>query len=114
MRVLGFSKKWAKLQSDSFTTFRFPRKDTDWKVGETVQIVYHPRSNVDREVMGQARIVLKEAYLLKPTIGYHYPTEEDAEADGFECLDEMLDWFYETYGEQIFTRSINKLTLEKI
>ena len=114
MRVLGFSKKWPKLSMDEFTTFRFPRKDTDWQVGEIVQIVYHPRSNKDREIIGTAKIIIKQPYCLKPTGSYLYPTQEDAEADGFPDVDQFLDFFYESYGDRIFSEPMNKLTLEKL
>jgi len=57
MRILGFSKKWAKLNNKLlFTTFRFPRKDKDWEIEEVVQIVYKPRSK-EREPLGIARII---------------------------------------------------------
>ena len=111
MRVLGFAKKWPKIYRDEFTTFRFPRKDTDWKAGEEVQIVFHNRRK-DREFIRNAKILRVETYLFKPTVGYLYPNDADAEADGFDCLDSMLEWFYETYGNKIFEQPINKLTLE--
>lgn len=40
MRILGFSKKWDKLNNGKFTTFRYPRKDSlvgrDWHDGEVL------------------------------------------------------------------------------
>lgn len=54
MRILGFSKHWAKLDNPEFTTFRFPRKDKDWQIGETVKIVIKPRSKGGGELLGLA------------------------------------------------------------
>jgi hypothetical protein len=111
MRELGFSKMWLKLQQNTFTTFRFPRKDRDWAVGETVKVVYHPRHK-DRRVIGQARIILKEqrTFLGKPIDTPQISTEE-AIADGFDSLSGMLGWIAKTYGH-IPVEPINKLTIQ--
>jgi len=58
VRILGFSKKWTKLNQDEFTTFRLPRKDKDWQLEEVVQVVFHPRHK-DREVLSIAQIIEK-------------------------------------------------------
>jgi len=108
MRILGFSKKWDKLQNDVFTTFRFPRKDKDWQVGEVVQIVYKPRSK-EREVLGIAEIV----YLWGRHFGFCTNiTDKEAVLDGFSGYTVMKDCFYKMYGDIIFDRPINKLTLK--
>lgn len=68
MRILGFSRKdWInhltskpKLEEDKFTTFRFERRDEDWRVGEQVQVVYKPRRKGGGEVLGVAEIINKE------------------------------------------------------
>ena len=103
MRILGFSKKWDKLLNDSFTTFRFARKDRDWDVGEMVQVVYKPRSK-DREILGVAKIISKETRL---------GCQDDAEAqeDGFIDARDMERWMVKTYGEARTWEPMNKLTL---
>ena len=87
MRILGFSKEWPKLSQAQFTTFRLARKDKDWEVGETVQIVLRPRSK-DRKVFGIAEIIAKEPRRM----GWHHSnpiipmaTKEEALEDGFEA-----------------------------
>lgn len=95
MRILGFSKKWDKLNKQwfqrdihTFTTFRYPRRDRDWEVEEVVQIVYKPRSK-EREILGIARIIRKQEKNL--SIPFHYFTKNEpltitsneAEEDGF-------------------------------
>ena len=125
MRILGFSKKWDKLNNDTFTTFRFKRHDKrDWFVGEIVQIVYKPRSK-EREVLGIAKIENKElkdmswAYkkLAKLKI-----TNAEANEDGFpDGYDKhgyaksgylfMCEWLFDTYGEKLSCEPMNKLTL---
>ncbi len=101
MRILGFSKKWDKLNKQwfqrdihTFTTFRYPRRDRDWEVEEIVQVVYKPRSK-EREPLGIARIIRKqEKNLDTPYYGYQMPsgtrfvlteiiTPAEAEEDGF-------------------------------
>ncbi|KKN74755.1 hypothetical protein LCGC14_0387970 [marine sediment metagenome] len=100
MRILGFSKKWPKLNDIEFTTFRFTRKDRDWLAGENVQIVYKPRSK-EREILGVARIKEKE-FLKVWDI-----TEYEAVVDGFNNALEMWQWLGKPKGY----KRINKLTL---
>ena len=114
MRVLGFSKKWPKLSNPEFTTFRYPRKDRDWQVGELVQLVYHPRSK-DREVLGTAEIVLKEKRNVNITSTFSdIPQVSYVEAvrDGFVNQVDMVSWFAKTYGGNA-NPIMNKLTLRK-
>jgi len=128
VRILGFSKKWSKLNNDIlFTTFRFPRKDKDWQVEEVVQVVYKPRSK-DREPLGIARIIRKEPKDLNKqfhyyTGGYSPPntpdiiTPSEAEEDGFTGVhgggdtEKMRQFFIDTYGYSKCKEPINKLTL---
>ena len=100
MRILGFSKKWAKLNDIEFTTFRFPRKDRDWAASETVQIVFKPRSK-GREKLGIARINYKEFVKVRDI------SEDEAIKDGFLNAFEMWLWLKKPEGERL----INKLTL---
>ncbi len=113
MRVLGFSQKWPKLKWDEFTTFRFSRKDSDkgrdWKVGEVVQIVYHPRSK-DREMLGVAEIIRKEPRTLLAGT-FYFPSDDEAIADGFDDVIDMAYWFHKQYGDRIYKEPMNKLTL---
>ena len=113
MRILGFEKKWPKLQKNSFTTFRFPRKDRDWQEGEEVQIVYKPRSK-EREILGIARIISRD----RRTFGSPYYilnesriTKREARRDGFANDAEMENWFFKRYGERIYYEPMSKLTL---
>ena len=107
MRILGFSKEWDKLKQPEFTTFRFPRKDKDWQVGEIVQITYKPRSN-SRKILGTARIIAKEERRL-----YCYNNREDDEArqDGFSNKHEMLLWINKIHGDRWQYKAMNRLTL---
>ena len=119
MRILGVSEGWPKLEKPEFTTFRFARKDRDWQVGEMVQVVYRPRSK-DREVLGTARIMGKEARcmawrgseLTEPKV-----TEEEAETDGFgppgkEAYFAMWRWLWGVYGgRRVVDEPMNKLVL---
>lgn len=103
MRIIGFSKKWDKLKQPEFTTFRFPRKDRDWYVGETVQVYFHPRSK-DREFLGIAEIIDKVARL--------EVSEKEAIADGFQSVADMGSWLIKTYGcTDRVKNGMNKLTL---
>ena len=104
MRILGFSKKWAKLEQERFTTFRFPRKDRDWEPGEQVQIVYKPRSK-NREPLGDAQIVKIERRVFPVT-------DEEAIADGFKDASDMAFWFRQAHGDRIDYETVNKVTLE--
>ncbi len=105
MRILGFSKKWDKLNHLEFTTFRYRRKDADkgrdWHNGETLKIVYHPRH--EHEVLGIAEVIRKE------TKQCQMITEEEAIADGFQDIGEMMEFLNpkSPAGMQL----INKLTL---
>lgn len=110
MRILGFTKKWDKLNQPIFTTFRFPRRDKDWQLDEIVKVVFRPRSK-DRETLGVARIVQKSLRKIGTAFEQYQPTEEEAKADGFPSLIEMNKWFSEIYGSRIFREPINKFTL---
>lgn len=125
MRIMGFSKKWPKLNRDIFTTYRFPRKDRDWAVEEVVQIVYKPRSK-EREPLGIARIIRKQEKDLSKRWSYYplpsYPNTPDmidpseAYEDGFSGMhgggdvEKMMKFFNETYG-YVRDKKMNKLTL---
>jgi len=116
MRILGFKELWWKLSQDEFTTFRFPRKDKDWQVGEVVQVVYKPRSK-NRDILGTAEIIRKEPRWIKPKLRDDIPdiTEEEVVADGFEGWREMWAWLLKSYDiRRLLREPINKLTLRKI
>lgn len=115
MRILGFEKKWPKLENDSFTTFRFPRRDKDWEVTELVLIVIKPRSK-DREERGVARIVNKVPRRVFPPSSDYIATaslitEEEAIADGFPDVRAMQLWMWDRYKRRLFDEPMNKLTL---
>ena len=114
MRILGFSKKWTKLQNKEFTTFRFPRRDADWAIGEVVQIVYKPRSK-ERETLGLAEIMDKELRNMTSywgEEGIQLVTNNEVIRDGFTNWEEMFDWLSKAYGlPRLATEPMNKLTL---
>ncbi len=107
MRIIGFSKKWSKLKKDRFTTFRCQRRDHDWELNESVQVVYHPRSK-EREILGVAQIVDKESVWIDDI------TELEAELDGFGNLNEMIGWLSITNSDRVQNEPMNKLTLQWI
>ncbi len=128
MRILGFSRKWGKLNQDVFTTFRFPRKDKDWEIEELVQVVYKPHSK-EREPLGIARIMRKQRKEIRKDWSY-YPrpsspntpdmiSPEEAKEDGFTGMHgggdvkKMLDFLREssTYEQFYLVGTVNKLTL---
>jgi hypothetical protein len=111
MRIIGFSERWSKLSSDYFTTFRFPRKDKDWQVGEIVQVYYKPLSK-EREYLGIAIIVskVKRSFILSDD-AIPAPTISEAISDGFKHSADMEDYFINTYHGRIYREPMNKLTL---
>lgn len=110
MRILGFSKKWDKLNQPEFTTFRLPRKDRDWQMGEYVQVVYKPRSK-NREPLGIAKITFREERYVE---AYSNLSNEEARIDGFLCRDDMLRWLQKTHKGRHTYEPMNKLTLRWI
>lgn len=112
MRIMGFQKRWDKLNEDVFITFRFPRKDKDWQLLEEVKIVVKPCKKGGGEYLGIARIIRKDIRKLGTAFEEFRPTEEEAIADGFDNLKEMNEWFSGMYGRRVFSEPINKLTLK--
>lgn len=133
MRILGFSKKWPKLNKQwyvsnqlTFTTFRYPRKDKDWEVEEMVQVVYKPRTK-GREPLGIARIIrIDKKDTSKKFYGFgdickdpDVITPSDAYEDGFSGMHgggdikKLLDWLHESAEPMRFYREpiVHKLTL---
>jgi len=112
MRILGFSKKWPKLQQEEFTTFRLPRRDRDWEEGEQAQIVFKPRSK-DREPLGIALIVSKETrYFYTAQLREEELTTKEAIEDGFTSTEDMLFWMLKAHGERLYFEPLNKLTIK--
>lgn len=106
MRVLGFSQKWGKLEQDTFTTFRLPRRDRDWTVRENVRIVCYPRSP-KHEFLGLAQIIEKET---KPAASI---TNQEAIEDGFPGgRVEMWCWLFKAQANFSLAMEINKLTIK--
>jgi len=112
MRILGFVKHWPKLNRDKFTTFRYPRRDKDWYIGEKVQVVIKPRSK-DKVWLGVAEIIAKE----KRNVGWirmngiRNLAFEEAIDDGFRSRSHMTGWLYNLYGDRILVEPMNKLIL---
>jgi hypothetical protein len=113
MRIISFSKMWPKLQQETFTTFRFPRKDAgrgrDWAIGERVQVYYKSRSP-DRKRLGAAEIVGKQSKLVQLI------TEQEAIKDGFPSgHSEMVRWLKKAHSiKSAALLCMNKLTLRWI
>jgi len=106
MRVLGFSEKWPKLKQDEFTTFRLPRRDKDWMLGERVQVVFHPRGK-DREILGIADIIRIEEVWIDQIEDF------EAQLDGFPGgRQEMIGWLNKAHDpERLDNEPLHKLTL---
>ena len=116
MRILGVSQLWEKLKQDIWTTFRFERKDRDWRIGEVAQIVLHPRSK-KRQVLGLAQIVKKEPRWMDwqfPKSQYQLILLDEIKADGFEDWESMYRWLLSAYGinSRLMFEAMNKLTLQ--
>jgi len=106
MRIISFSQRWPKLLNQEFTTFRYPRKDKDWFVGEAVQIFFKSRSP-QREKLGDAIIVNK-------VLRFGPRDDKEAQDDGFIDTADMERWMRKTYGEAKLWERINKLTLKRV
>lgn len=113
---MGFQKQWVnqatgkpKLEGNRFTTFRFPRKDKDWEVGDTVQVVMNPRTK-KRLPLGEAIIICKEPRCL---IGGKALTiaDEEARVDGFTSATELVDFLTKGKPLSIWGVHPNRLTL---
>ena len=115
MRILGFSKRWPKLKQAEFTTFRLPRRDKDWGVGDGVQVVFKPRRKGGGELLGIAQIIAKQPRNVAPDWGQDglpMITNDEAIEDGFSNWGEMFDWLAKAHGlHRLATEPINKLTL---
>lgn len=118
MRIISFSKKWEKLKQPEFTTFRYPRVDKDWYIGEQVQVYFKNRSP-QRERLGIAEIINKERRELDPfftdgkvvePIRVPLVTDDEAIADGFESRNDMIRYMEKQYGLD-YISLFNKLTL---
>lgn len=104
MRELGFSQLWPKLAQDKFTTFRFTRRDKDWREGEVVRVVYKPRTHY-RSVLGQAVITSKAV------ADINHLTLQEIKADGFSNRYEMAQFLRKGYGSRLDLEPMNKITL---
>jgi hypothetical protein len=109
MRVMGYTKRWSKLQKEVHTTFRFTRKDRDWETGEYVQEVYHPRSK-NREIMNPKALIIEKT----PKWWYEI-TDTEAIEDGFVDAQDMVTWLIEAYGQdRVNKERVNKLKIKII
>ena len=99
-----------------FTTWRMPRRDRDWRVGEVVQVVYKTRSP-QRRVLGTAVILAKTPRLLDSrgwggsVKGYVGIKHGEAWIDGFANAHEMAKWLQDTHGPRYWDEPINILLL---
>ncbi len=104
---------WSKLNQEEFTTFRFPRKDRDWQIGERVQVVYHPRSR-GRKPLFWADILNVQSRSFDsqraPAISH-----DEAVADGFpNGVLEMERWLAKSHGKFDSSKVFNKLSLKRV
>jgi len=106
MRIISFTEQWPKLYLDlpvdrrpMFTTFR----GWYWQQGWPVQVFYKARSK-NRKKLGEAVIVKREGRELDKWIAdkgwndYPLVTDQEAQADGFDNLDNMVQWMQKAYG----------------
>lgn len=110
MRILGFEKHWPKLDDETFSTFRYPRRDTDWIVGERVQVVIKPRSK------GRQPLLCAEIIEVKP-IKIRHITEDMARRDGFKDRRDMMLWLTSKYRNTIkwiVQAPMNRLILREV
>jgi hypothetical protein len=70
MRIMSFAKLWDKLKNPLFATFRYPRTDKDWSVGERVSVFIKNRSPA-RIFCGIAEVVGKEVRNVPNRIFYN-------------------------------------------
>ena len=109
---MSFNKQWPKLKQLEFTTFRYPRVDNDWYVGEQVQVFYKARSK-DRQRLGEAAIIGKEHRELERFFARDdrpLVTDAEAIADGFESREDMANYLEKLYGLD-YISLFHKLTL---
>lgn len=120
MRIIGYSKKWDKLNLElpveerpDFTTFRFEHKSQPYEIGQLAQQVYKPRRKGGGELLGIAEIVGKE---IKLTGEWDADvTDEEAQADGFRDMGDMEKWMIKAYGtHRVNNEPMYKLTLKWI
>lgn len=122
MRELSFSQLWPKLVQPRYTTFRFPRKDKDWQVGEVVKVLFKARSSHDRSVLGIAEIVSKvPRWVIMPMERSLLPSgwekqafwinRFEAQRDGFGDMRAMYDYMVKAYNIRLKQEPMNKLTL---
>lgn len=121
MRIFGFTKKWDKLSLSEFTTFRYPRGDSDWYINEQVKVVFQPRRKGGGEVLGIAEIIKKELrefdeeYLeMAKDDTTLLVTDTEAIVDGFKDRQDMVQWLEKTYGRLDWIPRMHKLTLRWI
>ena len=121
MRIMGFQRQWVnqltgkpKLSEEEFTTFRWPRRDRDWVVDETVQIVMNPRTK-ERIPQGEAIIVSKEPRTIinaNPNFYTETPhiTDSEAQMDGFLLAIYLIDFLIQGKPRH-WIYPVNRLTL---
>jgi len=110
MRILGFERHWPKLDEETFSTFRYPRRDTDWLIGERVQVVIKPRSK-DRQPLLCAEIIQVKQVKMR------HITDEMARRDGFKDRENMMKWLQRSYrhtANWLLQTPMNRLILREV
>ncbi|MFA5152108.1 MAG: hypothetical protein WC554_06100 [Clostridia bacterium] len=99
-----------KLTSLSFTTFRLPRLDKDWYVGEILEVVLQPIGK-KKFPLGQAEVIF-----LEPKDHFQYGdkgiSDEEALKDGFRDSWELRKKIFWTRRHGKKPQVAYKLTLE--
>lgn len=123
MREMSFSQLWPKLAQDKFTTFRLPRRDKDWEVGEQVRIMFKGRTKM-RSILGSAKIIGKAPRAVPLAFRWvdlnnvrqtEVPpvTVAEARQDGFGSVKDMAIWVtlkHRTVKDDVLV--MNRLVLE--
>ena len=112
MRELGFSVMWDKLNQPELTTFRLPRRDRDWRIGERVRCMFRPRSSL-RRYLFIADIINVESRCFDPAIAPAI-TDSEAKGDGFDDAVAMQTWMAKAHKGFNPSHVFNKITLRKV
>ena len=96
------------MSNPEFSTFRYPRGDKDWYVGEQVQVFFNSRSP-QREKLGIAQLIMIEDRELDPWSSKQSVialiTDKEAFEDGFPGgRMEMIEYMEKTYGCDYISR----------
>jgi hypothetical protein len=108
---MGGVERKPKLECLSFVTFRLPRVDKDWMVGEILEVVIQ-RIGDKKYPLGQAEIIYMDRKERREYYGEFSISDEDAQHEGYKSSWELSKkLFYARKAGQVPTFAY-KLTLE--